>query len=159
LNVTVGVRHAGHASMYRCIYLYPSISGRSIYAQSIHSRSIYARLSMPDLSMFDLSMHRATRSTRCRAHRALTTFSTDDDTKPIITMIAYLHLKCISNMSVRVLTHNVWCHATAPSPQNSLNFILGERIREHNRVARVVPRVQLTPYAFTVPALLTTPNH
>jgi hypothetical protein len=144
--VTVGARHAGHASMYHCIYIHLSLVDLSMLD-----------LLMLDLSMPNLSMHRATRSTRCRAHRAPTTVSADDDTKPIIAI--YFHLKCISSMSVRVSTHNVWCHATAPSPQNSSNFILGERIREHNRVAQVVPRVQPTPDAFAVPALLTTPNH
>jgi hypothetical protein len=78
--VTVGARHAGHASMYHCIYIRLSLVDLSMLDLLMLNLSM-PNLSMLDLSMPNISMHRATRSTRCRAHRAPTTISADDDTK------------------------------------------------------------------------------
>jgi hypothetical protein len=91
--VTVRARHAGHASMYHCIDIHPSLVDLSmlnlLMLDLLMLDLSLLHLSMLDLSMPDLSIHRVTRSTRCRAHPAPTTISTDDDTKPIITPIAY----------------------------------------------------------------------
>jgi hypothetical protein len=78
--VTVGARHAGHASMYHCIYIHLSLVDLSMLDLLMLDLSMLS-LSMPNLSMPNLSIHRATRSTRCKAHRAPTAISADDDTK------------------------------------------------------------------------------